>query len=204
MTPPLLCPTVVRCANRGSAYGRGVPDRRHSAPRRRCRVDSDEVHEVLDALRRAGLRQWIDGGWGIDALLERQTRVHDDLDLIVELCAIDDVVAALQPFGFVLTEDYLPTRAVLRTMEGLQIDLHPVTFDKDGVGWQSSAGPHGEDCAYPADGFAIGAIAGRLVPCLSAQVQVAHHTGYEPRDRDRKDMHTLANAFGVSLPEAYV
>ena len=26
---------------------------------------------------------WLDGGWGVDVLLERQTRVHSDVDIVV-------------------------------------------------------------------------------------------------------------------------
>ena len=27
---------------------------------------------------------WLDGGWGVDALLGEETRVHNDIDLFVE------------------------------------------------------------------------------------------------------------------------
>ena len=30
-----------------------------------------------------GVQLWVDGGWGIDALLERQTHSHKDFDAIV-------------------------------------------------------------------------------------------------------------------------
>ena len=30
------------------------------------------------------IRLWIIGGWGVDALLRKQTRTHDDLDVIVQ------------------------------------------------------------------------------------------------------------------------
>ena len=32
-----------------------------------------------------GVQLWVDGGWGIDALLERQTHSHKDFDAIVAL-----------------------------------------------------------------------------------------------------------------------
>jgi hypothetical protein len=50
-----------------------------------------EVTEVLACLQRAGLDLWIDGGWGVDALLGAQTRDHDDLDLAMNR---DDVGVA--------------------------------------------------------------------------------------------------------------
>lgn len=41
-----------------------------------------DVVEILGLLRRAGTEVWVGGGWGIDALLGRQTRDHRDLDLM--------------------------------------------------------------------------------------------------------------------------
>lgn len=47
-------------------------------------MNGSDVMEVLDRLRSAGVRFWVDGGWGVDALLGEQTREHEDLDLVVE------------------------------------------------------------------------------------------------------------------------
>jgi lincosamide nucleotidyltransferase A/C/D/E len=116
---------------------------------------------------------------------------------------MEAVVRALAPLGFVLTEDYLPTRAVLRTSDGRQVDLHPVGFDEEGVGWQEGAMPDGGDCPYPPDGLTSGRLLGRVVPCITAELQVAHHSGYDPTDVDRADMAALAAVFSVSLPEQY-
>lgn len=159
--------------------------------------------EVLDALGVAGLRVWLDGGWGVDALLGRQSRPHDDVDVVVELSAVAEVWAALVPLGFEMTDDLRPTRAVLRTADGRQVDLHPITFDAGGTGWQVGASPDGSDCAYPGGGFASGRIMGRSVPCLAASLQVAHHLGYEPTDRDRADMASLTRRYGLVLPHPY-
>ena len=46
-----------------------------------------ELYRLLDA---AGVRCWVIGGWGIDALVGRMTRSHHDLDLLVHR---DDVAA---------------------------------------------------------------------------------------------------------------
>jgi lincosamide nucleotidyltransferase A/C/D/E len=162
-------------------------------------MNADDVLAVLATLTAARLAVWLDGGWGVDALLGEQTRPHEDVDIVVELGRVEDVAAALRPLGFTVTEDYLPTRAVLRSDDGRQIDLHPVTLDHEGTGWQAGASPDGTDCPYPADEFGLGRVAGREVPCLTAVVQVEHHAGYEPRERDRQDMAALAAAFGVDL-----
>lgn len=164
---------------------------------------AEAVVDVLDALRAVGLRAWLDGGWGIDALLGEQTREHEDVDIVVALGRVEDVVAALMPLGFVLSEDYLPTRVIFRSADGRHVDIHPVTFDVEGTGWQRGAAPDGSDAAYPADGFCEGLVLGRVVPCLTPELQMEHHRGYEPRDRDRADLARLADRFGVALPSGY-
>jgi lincosamide nucleotidyltransferase A/C/D/E len=166
-------------------------------------VEAGDVIDVLDALAARGLKVWVDGGWGVDALLGEQTRPHDDVDLVVELVALPVVVEAFAGLGFRVAEDHAPVRVVLRAVDGRQADLHPVTFDDQGTGWQVGASADGSDCPYPAGGFDRGRILDRAVPCLGAALQVEHHRGYEPRHRDRVDMAQLARRFGLSLPEAY-
>ena len=42
---------------------------------------SNDVLATLALLGRAGVTAWVDGGWGVDALLGVISRVHSDLDL---------------------------------------------------------------------------------------------------------------------------
>jgi lincosamide nucleotidyltransferase A/C/D/E len=162
---------------------------------------ADEVLRVIDALRTNGLRVWLDGGWGIDALLGEQTREHDDVDLVVELEALPTVLVTMEQLGFTTFEDHAPTRVVLRAHDGRQADLHPVSFSDDGTGWQRAANPDGSDCAYPPSGFGNGRILGRVVPCITAALQLDHHRGYEPRARDHADMAHLARRFDLTLDD---
>jgi len=149
------------------------------------------VVQIVQLLRDHQLRFWIDGGWGVDALVGRMTRPHEDVDLVVELMALPRVLGALGSVGYAVSEDHAPVRVVCRDPHGRQIDLHPVTFDDEGTGWQTGAGPDGSDCAYPPQGFSEGRIGDCVVPCLSAEIQLAHHSGYEPRERDLLDMALL-------------
>ena len=165
-------------------------------------VEPDEVLRVIAALQTGNLKVWIDGGWGVDALLGEITRSHDDVDLVVELRALADVVECLSVLDFSVRKDPSPVRVVMRSPEGRQVDLHPVTFDDEGTGWQIGAFPDGSDCPYPAEGFTVGRILDEAVPCLSAELQLEHHSGYTPRDRDRQDMARLAVRFGLELPSS--
>ncbi|MGH2997797.1 MAG: nucleotidyltransferase domain-containing protein, partial [Gaiellaceae bacterium] len=45
-------------------------------------MSAEDAVVILDGLEGAGLRAWVDGGWAIDAVAGRQTRPHDDLDLV--------------------------------------------------------------------------------------------------------------------------
>lgn len=42
---------------------------------------SEDVLALYTALHELGIQIWIDGGWGVDALLGEQTRPHQDLDI---------------------------------------------------------------------------------------------------------------------------
>lgn len=164
---------------------------------------ANQVLAVVDALTGLDVPAWLDGGWGIDALLGAQHRVHDDLDLVLELADVDRAAEGLAPLGCHIAEDLRPTRVLLRAHDGRQVDLHPVVFDAAGTGWQAGAMPDGGDCPYPADGFTAGQVEGRRVGCLSARLQVAHHSGYPQRTKDREDLSRLADVFAARLPAGY-
>jgi lincosamide nucleotidyltransferase A/C/D/E len=165
---------------------------------------ADDVIEVVSVLAAAGARFWLDGGWGIDALLGRQTRMHDDLDMAVAAEDIATAVAALGRLGFGVEEDARPVRLVLVDGRERQVDLHPLEFDVLGNGVQRGAGPNGVgDALYPAKDLQTGSIAERPVPCLSATLQLAHHTGYVPRTKEREDVAALCADFGLEPPSAY-
>jgi lincosamide nucleotidyltransferase A/C/D/E len=46
-----------------------------------------EVLDVLAALAALGRRFWLEGGWGVDALVGHQTRAHRDLDVDLDAFA---------------------------------------------------------------------------------------------------------------------
>jgi lincosamide nucleotidyltransferase A/C/D/E len=161
-----------------------------------------DVLEIFDLLASRGIEAWLDGGWGVDALLEEQTRDHDDLDLVAALPRMPDAIIVLASAGFRVTEDERPTRLVLRDDLGRQIDIHTVVFDAQGGGIQAL--PGGRSYRYPPEGFTgRGKVAGVSLPCMSASVQIECHLGYKPTDKDRRDVALLAGRFGLPLPSPY-
>jgi lincosamide nucleotidyltransferase A/C/D/E len=160
------------------------------------------VIEVIDVLERAGVDLAIAGGWAVDALLGHETREHDDLDLAIDVAQIDRAVATLRDLGYDVAADQLPARIELRG-GGRAVDLHPVTFGPDGVGHQPDLA--GEAYEYPPGSMeARGRIGERTVRCLTPDLLVRLHDGYEPRAIDRADMAALARRFEVPLPPAYL
>ena len=173
---------VVRAA---LAQWASTPDPREVAP-----VDPAEVHRVLDALDAAGCRAWVAGGWGVDALVGRQTRPHRDLDLALDATGETAALGALALLGYVVETDWRPVRVELAAPGARWVDLHPVAFDAAGRGTQADRG--GATFDYPVGCFVTGVVGGREVGCLSVAQQVAFHTGYPPRAVDLADLAVLA------------
>lgn len=164
-------------------------------------MTAERVLEILDSMRSHGVTASIDGGWGVDALVGRETRPHEDLDLVVAMGDVDTIRSALGGFDFSVAEDHLPVRFVMRDPHGSQLDFHTVTFDEQGGGVQPQ--PGGGSFRYPPEGFVQGQIAGRPVPCISAHVQVLCHLGYEPTAKDAHDVLLLCRHFNLAVPSAY-
>lgn len=168
-------------------------------------MTATDVLEALECLEGSGVPVWLDGGWGVDALLGHQTRPHDDLDIVIDLLDLSRARAALEPLGFrhaAEVQPGLPARLVLRDPVERQIDFHPILFDEAGDGWQELGG--GSWGHYPVSGLTgTGSIAGRAVRCVTPELQIQHHLGYEPDVRDRHDVRLLAESFHLALPARY-
>jgi lincosamide nucleotidyltransferase A/C/D/E len=164
-------------------------------------MDADEVLRVLDTLDAAGVRAGVTGGWGIDALLRRQTRQHGDVDLGVPADAVHAAIEAIAPLGYAVIADERPARVVLSSDAG-KVDLHPIVMLESGAGVQT--GFDGQTFEYPPGSLeAEGEIGGRIVRCGTAELQVTFHGGYQPRAHDRSDMAALAEAFGLTIEPPY-
>jgi lincosamide nucleotidyltransferase A/C/D/E len=169
-----------------------------------ARAEASDVIEVLDALASAGIEAWLDGGWGVDALLNEQTRPHQDVDLVVRVEDVATMRSVLAPAGFQLVEGVPDSNFVLRDGRGREVDVHPVRFDDAGNGVYRME--DGGDWVYPAAGFGgRGVIAGRQVKCLTPEIQMLGHAGgYEPHETDFHDMRLLHERFGTPLQGPYL
>lgn len=159
-------------------------------------MTADEVVAIVDALEAAGVDVWLEGGWGVDALLEEQTRAHDDLDVVVSLDDVLRVREVLVERGYELLGGAPPESFELVAEDGRQVDVHPVTWAENGDGIYCMR--EGGTWPYPARGFdGRGTVAGRAVRCLTGEVQVITHAGYELDENDLHDLAALRERFGV-------
>jgi len=168
--------------------------------RKKKSVNSSGIVELLRFLDDADIEVWLDGGWGVDALLGMETRPHKDVDIIARVSDTQRLREVLQENGFVIQPGGTPSNFVLADSSGREIDIHAVTFDENGNGVYRMA--NGQDWTYPAAGFdGQGTVRDVQVRCLSPEAQVLCHAhGYVPTEKDIEDMERLRARFGVELP----
>ncbi len=169
-------------------------------------MTATDVLYVLDLLEGVGIVAWVDGGWGVDALLGEQTRDHNDLDLAIDHFDVDGYRATMGASGFHATETLhaTPTNFVMTDRNGREVDVHLV--DRDVVVAVAGAidvyGPNG--LAYEVGSLdATGTIGGRTVRCCTADFMVRSHTTYEPDLDDARDVFALCERFAIPLPQMY-
>jgi len=163
-------------------------------------MDAARVLDLLSLFEARGIVVWVDGGWGVDALLGEQTRAHDDLDLVARLEDSARIELALGGRGYVVGYGGPPLSFELVDDEGHQVDVHPASFNASGDGIYRMAS--GEDWVYPAAGFAgEGRILDRPVPCLTPEVVLVNHTtGYALDEAHQRDVRALSERYGLPLP----
>jgi lincosamide nucleotidyltransferase A/C/D/E len=158
-------------------------------------MTSHDVLEFLQMTEAHGIEIWIDGGWAVDALLERQTRVHSDLDIALDHKDVPKVRALLEARGYkdVPRDDTRDCNFVLGDDLGHQIDFHSFIFDANG---EVIFG-----VPYPRDSLTgTGLIDDIAVKCISPEWLVKFHTGYEVDIDDYRDVLALCEHFDLEIP----
>ncbi|WP_206446164.1 nucleotidyltransferase domain-containing protein [Agrococcus sp. KRD186] len=146
-------------------------------------MQPDDVALALDAI---GEPVWIAGGWGVDALVGRQTREHRDLDVLVPAARLEAALAALAELGCEVETDWLPVRVEVAGAR-LRVDLHPVIERSDALVQRVLDG----ELCYPIERLTTGLIGDRPVRCIDVELQRELHSGYEPRAADVHDLARL-------------
>jgi lincosamide nucleotidyltransferase A/C/D/E len=154
-------------------------------------MNASETVRLYRELDQLGIRVWLDGGWGVDALLGYESRAHDDVDLVVQQADLSRLRDYLESRGYsdVPRDDTRPWNFVMARPTGEEVDIHVVVFDDAGNGVY---GPPERGVSYPASAFGvIGTVADQPVRCLTAEYQLESHHGYELREKDHADIAAL-------------
>lgn len=162
-------------------------------------LEAGDAIELCGLLERRSVRYWVIGGWGVDALLQRQTRPHKDLDLLVALADLPLLWALFDERGFTLRYVWeenrwvdgdptrWPTAFVVGDGHGRELDIHLIDFDSDGAIIQCYTNPW----PFPDAIAGYGQIAGVTVPCVTRETQLAMHTGYPLPAGHQRDLDLL-------------
>jgi lincosamide nucleotidyltransferase A/C/D/E len=161
-----------------------------------------DVVGLLHRFESAGVGVWVDGGWGVDALMGDQLRAHDDLDIVVGIDDVATVQDVLRRAGYTVRDREAPLSFMTVDDDGRQVDVHPVSFDESGNGLYQM--DDGDSWTYPATGLAgTGSIGGTRVRCLTPELQMRVHAGYELEAKDHAGIRILHERFGVGPPPGY-
>lgn len=154
--------------------------------------------ELVELIESVGVEVYVDGGWGVDALLGRQTRPHLDLDIALPYRDLPVLRRLLIVAGFVQipTDDTWEQNFVVQDERLRKVDVHSYMLDEDGMNIGG--------VAYQARHLTgIGSIGGRDVRCIEIDAMIEFHLGYEPDETDFADVLALCQAFDRPLPPPF-
>ena len=108
-------------------------------------LSAEQARALYELLDQGGVRCWVMGGWGVDALLGRVTREHKDLDLLVLISDLPRYAQVVRGNGFgrklewsesqPIDVDGLPfdSAFVDAHRDGREIDVHVIDVDHEGA-----------------------------------------------------------------------
>lgn len=161
-------------------------------------MTSKKVLDLYNLFKENGIVVWIDGGWGVDALLGKKTREHSDLDIAVSRKENLKILKLFKNNGYKEEKrsDSSEFMYVMKNEAGNCIDVHVFEYDKNGKNIY--------DIEYPLGSLTgTGIIDGQQVNCIEKNFMFKFKTGYEPKEKDLLDVRALSKKFGFELPERY-
>lgn len=162
-------------------------------------VSAHDAVVLCRMLDQYGVRYWVVGGWGVDALLHRETRPHKDLDLLVTVDTLPLLWQGFAEHGFTVQyvweenrwldeeSERQPTAFVVADDQGREMDIHVIDVEPDG----SLVQLYTHQWPFPESITDQGIIANATVPCVSKQTQLLMHTDYSLPDGQLRDLTRL-------------
>jgi lincosamide nucleotidyltransferase A/C/D/E len=170
-------------------------------------VRSEQVAALVGEMENHGVRLWLMGGWGVDALVGEQTRDHHDVDVLVRVVDLERYIDRLRALEFEpayvwddetravhhaswSTSRALPTAFVERHTDGREVDTHVLDVDAAGEPvalWNTTV-------RFTWEGLGgEGVVDGLRVRCLSVALQREAHEGYELPPHHVEDLRRLVD-----------
>jgi lincosamide nucleotidyltransferase A/C/D/E len=159
-------------------------------------MEAEEVIALYTLFEKNGITVWIDGGWGVDALLGEQTRQHKDLDIAIQSKDVVKLQRILHDKGYKKFREDSIWNIVFRDEKGCEIDYHAFVVDENGDIIDGIMYP-------PQSLIGTGVINGYTVKCIEPKHMIEFHSGYELKEKDFQDVSALCKKFDIPLPEEY-
>lgn len=164
-------------------------------------MTAEEVLDIYQTAEAQGIQLWLDGGWGVDALVETQTRMHSDMDIVIQKKDVSALVDYLKSKGYCQIDrhDASDCNFIMGSDNAQFVDFHVIEFDQNGNGMY---GPKENGVMYSAEALSgRGKINGLPVKCISPKWVVKFHSGYDLRDKDIVDVLAVCEKFAIEVPE---
>jgi len=161
-------------------------------------MTAETAAELIQLLEQSGIEVYVDGGWAVDALLGRQTRAHQDLDVALPERHVAELRELLGARGYRQVErpGTWECNFVLADEHGNELDVHSYTLDE--------AGNNIHGVEYRSEHLTgKGVIHGHPVRCIAPEWQVKFHSGYTLDENDYRDVKALCDRFGIALPDEF-
>lgn len=118
----------------------------------------DLIHQLFAEADQINMPLWLQGGWAIDAKLNRVTRKHEDIDIAYPGDRSTEFLALLSSLGGVITEQ--TSYGFLAEMQGILLDCEPCI--RVGEGYELEGLPPGTCPSQP-----TGKLGGKQLRCTS-------------------------------------
>ena len=97
----------------------------------------EDLMKVIELFENTGITYWLDGGWGVDILAGKQTRIHRDIDINFDAQHTEKLLNVLLNLGYKIDTDWKPVRIELYSDELGYLDIHPFVLSEDGTSKQA-------------------------------------------------------------------
>ena len=95
-------------------------------------MTSKDVADLYTELDSSGIKIWVDGGWSVDALLDKQLRPHKDIDIAIQWKDVPKLREILTAKGYKQVKEDSQWNFVLQDDNAHEIDVHAFIYDDKG------------------------------------------------------------------------